>query len=151
MFIIFGTRNREKTVASGEFYCPHCNTSRDYNTKAVAQYFALFFIPIIKLKEYGRFVECQHCHNKYKESILNYKAPSPIEQVADIVRRDLDSGTPIEMARQKLANQGVDKQLAEQALQTAVGKGHYVCDTCHLTYRKTVKKCSNCGGELRLS
>lgn len=151
MFIIFGTSNRTKTVGSGSFYCPQCDDSRTYEKKAVNQYFALFFIPLIKIKELQSYVECQHCHNTYSEAVFNYKAPSPMDRVVDIVRRDLDSGTPIEMARQKLANQGVDTAVAEQALQTAVGKGHYVCPNCNLTYRKTIKQCSSCGGNLQLS
>lgn len=151
MIIIFGTRTREKTVASGSFYCPNCNDSRPYEEKEVAQYFALFFIPIFKIEELGRFIQCQKCKKQFNDTVLSYKPPSPMDRLVEIVRHDLDAGTPIEMARQKLANQQVDPKIAEQALKTAVGTGHYVCPSCNYTYRKTVKQCTNCGRPLHLS
>ena len=151
MIIIFGTRTRKKTVESGDFYCPNCNDSRPYEKKEIAQYFALFFIPLFKMEDLGHYIECQKCKKQFSDAVLNDKPPSPLDQLVEIVRRDLDSGTPIEMARQKLANRNVEPKIAEQALKTAIGTGHYICPNCTYTYRKTVKQCTNCGSQLHLS
>ena len=50
MFIIIGTRGRTTELSSGQFYCPTCDATRPYKRKRAATYFALFFIPLFRIR-----------------------------------------------------------------------------------------------------
>lgn len=69
--IIYGYRNRETDVATGEFYCSHCRTRRAFKHKRMDRYFTLFFIPLFRLGRLGEYVECQTCFTTYKPDVLN--------------------------------------------------------------------------------
>ena len=66
MFIIFGTRTREKVTGARQFYCSKCGTKRDGKQKRLGKWFTLFFIPIFQYEKLGEFVECDVCHRAYK-------------------------------------------------------------------------------------
>lgn len=72
MFILFGTRGVTTTPEEGQFYCPSCQTKREYGLKRVRRFFTLFFIPLIPLDKLGEYVECKHCKNTYNPSVLGY-------------------------------------------------------------------------------
>lgn len=42
--IIYGYRNRNVVVGTGQFHCPKCDAHRVYNHVNVVRYFTLFFI-----------------------------------------------------------------------------------------------------------
>jgi hypothetical protein len=63
-------------------------------------------------------------------------------------RADLDSGTPIEFARQKLINTGLKLDLVDQTIGSAAGPDRNRCPKCSLTYRSTVKRCAQDGSGL---
>jgi len=69
--IIYGYRNRESDVATGEFYCSRCQTRRAFKHKRMDRYFTLFFIPLFRLGRLGEYVECQTCFTTYKPDVLN--------------------------------------------------------------------------------
>jgi hypothetical protein len=68
--IIYGHRNREIQVASGQFHCPKCDAQRPYVHKRIARYFTLFFIPLFKFRTLGEYVECQVCRRAFKPAVL---------------------------------------------------------------------------------
>ena len=72
--IIYGHRTRETDVATGEFYCPRCQTQCTFKQKRVDRYFTLFFIPLFRLGHLGDYVECQTCLTTYKTDVLNLPA-----------------------------------------------------------------------------
>ena len=72
MIIILGIKVREIERSSGEFYCPHCHTSRPYKLKRYAKYFTLFFIPLFQLKNLGEQVECQKCFMSFNLKVLEH-------------------------------------------------------------------------------
>lgn len=72
MIIILGTKVREITRSSGEFFCPHCHTPRPYKLKRYAKYFTLFFIPLFQIKNLGEKIECQKCFMSFKPTILEH-------------------------------------------------------------------------------
>lgn len=72
MIIILGIKVRETERSSGEFYCPHCHTSRPYKLKRYAKYFTLFFIPLFQIKNLGEQVECQKCFMSFKPKVLEH-------------------------------------------------------------------------------
>lgn len=82
--IIWGSKSREVTESEGSFFCPECRKQEaPYQIKRADQYFTLYFIPIFKKKELGRFVECKFCKNKFKEEVLNYRPSSAYSSAAD--------------------------------------------------------------------
>src|SRR5450432_1105097 len=123
--IIFGTKGRTTEVGSGEFMCPRCQTRRPYIRKKAARYFTLYFIPLIRIKDLGEFVECQVCKGAYDVNVVGAAGPSNSEQAVKSVRSGLESGTPIHIMRKKLANSGVSETAAKKMVDLAVGTSGY--------------------------
>lgn len=69
--LIYGHRSHETVVAIGEFYCPHCQTQRNFKHKRVDRYLTLFFISTIRLGRLGEYVECQTCFKTFEPSVLS--------------------------------------------------------------------------------
>jgi tellurite resistance protein len=70
--IFFGTRGITTTPERGTFYCPRCDSPRNYNFKRVRRFFTLYFIPVIPLDKLGEYVECSACQGTYSPEILTY-------------------------------------------------------------------------------
>ncbi|GAP61722.1 hypothetical protein ARMA_0145 [Ardenticatena maritima] len=71
-FILFGTRGVTTTKASGDFFCPACESRQPYKHQIVRRYFTLYFIPLLPLETLGEYIECQTCKGTYKLNVLNY-------------------------------------------------------------------------------
>lgn len=74
--IIFGTKSTRKTLDSGTFGCPQCQSTRDFLKRRAKKWFHLYFIPLIPLKEYPPYVECNSCKATFVEGVLNQNADS---------------------------------------------------------------------------
>ena len=147
--IIIGVKDRARTVDHGTFTCPHCQSTRPFEKKRSKLYFSLFFVPILPLKELGEFIECQHCMTRYSVDILTRPHPSSaIKHRIPAVKADLESGTPLEMARQKLINEGYAPGFAGDLVEEAVGDHRQHCPDCRLTYSANNTFCAVCGGRL---
>ncbi|HSD84838.1 MAG TPA: zinc-ribbon domain-containing protein [Anaerolineae bacterium] len=153
MIVIFGNKVRYKTISTGQFSCPQCRTQRTYELRQARNWFALYFIPIIPLNTIGEFVTCLTCGTQFAQEVLSMPMPSntPLDRLAREARGDLDSGTPIEMARQKLINTGLNRDLVEQVIRQAAGPDRKHCPVDHLTYRTTIQRCAQCGAWLENS
>ena len=150
MIIIFGSKVRYKTLSTGQFYCPQCKAQRAYELRQARNWFALYFIPIIPLNTIGEFVTCLTCGTQFAQEVLSMPLPShtPLDRMAREAQTDLDSGTPIEMARQKLINTGLSRDLVDQVVAQAAGTDRKQCPADRLTYRSTVQRCAQCGAPL---
>ena len=79
LLILFGTQDRRKVVADGQFICPKCGVERDYEVISIKEWFTLFFIPILPTaNNEGReeFVECKTCKKAYDTDVLVKPADS---------------------------------------------------------------------------
>ncbi len=148
--IIFGSRVREKEIASGQFNCPNCKATRPYIQKQIGKYFALYFIPLFKTSDLGDFVECQVCHQKYKPEVLTYKEPSQADRMMASIKTELDSGLPLHMARQKLIDANVNPETALKVVNAAAGDHPVTCPKCGFIYKNTIRSCTNCGTKLQM-
>ena len=150
MIIIFGNKVRYKTVGIGQFYCPQCKMQRDYELHQARNWFAMYFIPVFPLNQIGEFVTCQTCRTDFQQDVLSMPIPpnTPLDRFAREAQADLDGGTPIEMARQKLINTGLSRDLVEHVIAQAAGPDRKHCPDDHLTYRSTVQRCAQCGALL---
>ena len=73
LLILFGTKDRRKVVANGQFICPRCGVERDYEVISIREWFTLFFIPILPTannEEREDFVECRNCKKAYDTGVL---------------------------------------------------------------------------------
>ena len=155
MIVIFGTRGREVEVGTGTFNCPRCQAERGYVRKRAGTYFTLFFIPIFRVKDHGELIECQTCHQKYQVSVLDQRgAPSSVIPEMDRLRasilRDLQAGMPLQMARQKLVNEGIHENSAEHTVTLAAGSDVRECPACGLSYVSSIERCTSCGAALTM-
>ena len=73
LLILYGTKDRRKVVANGQFICPRCGVERDYEVISIKEWVTLFFVPILPTannEEREDFVECGTCKTKYDTDVL---------------------------------------------------------------------------------
>lgn len=146
--IIFGTKARTKTIDSGTFFCPRCQTTRHYELKKAKNYFALYFIPIIPMNDLGEFVECQTCRTTFDAQVLTMpqaekpKRGQTLAEMLNTIKPQLENGLPIEYLLRDLTGAGLDRDVALTTMDAAIGKERRVCPTCGLTYAAAVSNCS---------
>lgn len=145
--IIFGSRPRLKTIGSGTFYCPRCQTTRQYELKQGKNYFTLYFIPLIPIGDLGEFVECQTCHMTFQSEVLKLKAPLLKQDLAGMlntVKSTLEGGKPVEYLLRELVSAGLDRDIALGAVKAAIGEKRNECPKCGLSYAANVTNCTEC-------
>jgi zinc-ribbon family len=143
--IIFGTRRRYKTIGDGQFFCPHCQTTRDYERKQGKNYFALYFIPLIPMGDAGEFIECQTCHRSYAPEVLKFKPSMPnsadTAKMLNTVKTRLDKGYSVEYVVRDLTADGLDRDIANNIVNMAIGAARKTCPKCGLMYAASVAMC----------
>ena len=158
--IIFGTRVRQKTIGQGEFFCPHCQSMCGYEHKSARQFFTLYFIPVIPIKQLGEFITCENCGGTFKaEARFLRSSPTAaagqknrVEDLAALMnsmKAKLEKGVSIDYLVRDLTSAGLNYDMARQTVENAAGEGRRVCETCGLTYAASASTCTECGGALR--
>jgi hypothetical protein len=145
--IIFGTKAKYRAVGSGQFFCPHCQKTRQYEHKRAKTYFAVYFIPIFPISDGGEFVECQTCRMTYNTEVLNFKTSPPQPDVArmlNTVKMRLEKAQPVEYIVSDLTQEGLDRDIANNVINMAIGQNRAVCPQCELTYASSITTCPNC-------
>ncbi len=145
--IIFGTRNRFKTVGSGEFYCPHCQAQRSYERKQAKRYFALYFVPLIPMGDLGEIVECQTCHTTFNADVLAMKAPTQQISAVELlnsVKSRLMGGDPVEYVIRDMTSAGIEREIATNLISSTIGEERRQCEHCNLSYAPTISRCQEC-------
>lgn len=66
MLLIWGTKVRRKVKDSGNFECPFCSETQEYEIISLRKYFTVFFIPVIPLKRLGTYWECSNCESAWR-------------------------------------------------------------------------------------
>jgi len=146
--IIWGTRGREIKKGTGLFHCPQCDSERDYTKFRVSTYFTLYFIPLFPIRTHGEYVQCGGCKGQFKPEVLEYEPPSQSDRLLHTIRTDLENGTPLEMARTKLVNQGAAPDVAARMITAAAGDKTARCAACNLSFVTGIDRCSACGEAL---
>ncbi len=122
---------------------------REYTRKHARQYFALYFIPLIPLGKGTEYVQCNTCGTQFEPAVLGYQPPSPDDLRLQSLKAELRGGTPLQMARQKLVNAGVDPAQARDLVLRACSVSYRECPNDKLTYHESIDRCSVCGASLR--
>lgn len=146
--IIWGSTGKEKEVSRGHFFCPQCEQERAYKLIRVARYFTLYFIPLFETENLGEFVKCVYCNQGYKPEVLDYRPPTDYEKLIMVVKAEIETGSPLQFARQKLIGAGGDAAEIDKSIAAIVAKGARHCDNCRLTYLPGIRCCTNCGAAL---
>jgi hypothetical protein len=146
--IIWGSTGREVKVASGAFHCPQCRSQQNYDHLRVSRYFTLYFIPLFPMETLGEFVRCTSCSQAYQPAVLDFEPPTEIQLLVDSTDADLQSGTPVQMARRKLLNAGLAEKTADEVIAACTADGQRNCKKCDLAFASSVRRCSGCGQSL---
>lgn len=148
--IIFGTRQRVTDVDSGTFYCPNCSVERGderrYERKKIRNYFSLYFVPLVPLGSGKDYIECQNCGMAFEPDVLDYKFKPkrrvlPLAQQLNMLQKRLEDGYPVEYAVADLTAAGLERELALENVNRAIGEGRRQCPECGLTYAPSVERC----------
>jgi uncharacterized protein (UPF0212 family) len=145
--IVFGTRPRYKVVDTGQFNCPHCGKPREYQHKHGRNYFTVYFIPIFPIGEAHEFIECTTCGRSYAQDVLKFKPSKPQPDVARLlndVRTRLERGYSLEYVIADLTSGGLDRDVAHNVVNMAIGESRKTCPQCELTYAASVTMCPDC-------
>lgn len=145
--IIFGTKPRMKTIGTGSFYCPKCQTTRQYDHKRGKNYFTLYFVPLFPIGDLGEFVECQTCHMTFQLDVLKLKPPPSKRDLAAMlnsVKSTLENGQPVEYVLRDLVSAGLERDIALSTVKSAIGTARRQCSNCGLSYASNVNGCSEC-------
>jgi hypothetical protein len=68
--IIWGSKARQKQIATGTFFCPSCRVTSPYSHIRWARYFTLYFIPLFPTQTLAETVKCNACAGEFKPTIL---------------------------------------------------------------------------------
>ena len=92
---LLGPGTRTRRLGSGTFRCPRERSSRRYELKAVRRWAYLKRVPILRLGEVGRYVECRSCGSTFDHGVLAHPTDAPVEDVLTrILRRAAGSLLP---------------------------------------------------------
>jgi len=159
MIVFFGTKVRHQKLGEGEFHCPKCQARRQYHHKRARQYFTLYFIPLIPLRQLGEYVECQTCKTAFEPAVLNRPAqaaapsrPAVSQDLAALLNSAhtrLQKGYPVDYMVRDLTAAGLDLDIARQTVDNVIGPGRAHCDRCGLSYASGLGTCAVCGGALQ--
>lgn len=147
MIIFFGTKVRKKTLGSGQFYCPRCQTTRPYLRQQGTRYFTIYFIPILPMGDIGEFVECGVCGGMFEPSVLDMKLknkPTTLAEMLNTLAARLEHGIPVEYMIRDLTAAGLELETARKAIDSAIGTARHYFPACSLTYAASVQTCREC-------
>ena len=106
--IIFGTKSTRKKLDQGTFDCPQCRGQASFTKKRAKQWFHLYFIPLIPLKEFPPYVECHSCYATFVEGVLNASADS------EKIRAEFETATMIILTRMAWADGVIEPEEKEE-------------------------------------
>ncbi|MBX3421234.1 MAG: zinc ribbon domain-containing protein [Pirellulaceae bacterium] len=73
--IVIGTWDWPKTIETGIFYCPACDSQQNYRRRRVRPFLTLYFIPVIPIGRRQEQVQCRKCKSQFETSILGDSVP----------------------------------------------------------------------------
>ncbi len=80
-FIVWGFRARFKRGEPVVFFCPKEGGDRQGHHGVARRWFTLFWIPLIPLKVLSEYVECETCHTRYNQDVLQRPTTANLSEV----------------------------------------------------------------------
>lgn len=151
--LIWGSKGKTKIAGKGTFMCPTCNSLQQYKHHVAGKYFTLYFIPIVKTKTLGEYIECQSCFMTYKPEVLDYgrgiaQAHKEINELVGMIKDKLESAIPLQYMLQALKEEGIPDREAGRLLIEATQNRMKRCPECTATYIASIIFCPACGVRL---
>jgi len=69
--IIWGSKAKQKHVASGSFFCPQCRADSSYSHIRLSRYFTLYFVPLFPMETLGEAIRCARCAVDFGMGVLS--------------------------------------------------------------------------------
>jgi tellurite resistance protein len=115
-FLIWGFRNRYKTVGEGTFFCPRCGADRPYLQRVGRRWFTLFFIPIAPVGgARNEHVQCGVCKQAFNPAVL--QRPTSVQLSAQLI--DAVRGSAVHILRAGSTEQPAARECAVTEVQRA--------------------------------
>jgi hypothetical protein len=114
--VILGSIEKQRQISEGHFFCQKCNNISPYKRQRASSYFALFLIPLIKIKTLAEYVECQVCKSYYGPKILEPGSQQMLKMEA-ISKCSLQRGTSLDEVKVQLIDAGADEEVAERIIE----------------------------------
>ena len=143
--IIWGSMGRETPVSTGRFHCPQCNGQESYDHVRIQRFFTLYFIPLFPMATLGEFVRCVGCKMAFKPEVLDLAPPNEMQRLVDSIDADLQSGTPVQMARSQAPQQRPRREDGRRRHRRLHLRRPQELRKCSLDYANTVRRFANCG------
>jgi hypothetical protein len=80
-FIVWGFRARFKRGEPVVFFCPKEGGDRQGHHGVARKWFTLFWIPLIPLKVLDEYVECDTCHTRFSQGVLQRPTTANLSEV----------------------------------------------------------------------
>ena len=81
--LIFGSHVRSRTTGVGEFTCPVCRSSQQYQRFVHQRWFTVYFLPLIPLGSSREQIACQGCLSRFEPASLSgEQGPQTVLDVA---------------------------------------------------------------------
>lgn len=74
--IVIGTMDWPKTLETGQFFCPACESVQAFRRRVSRPFLTVYFIPIIPIGGLQEYVECQQCKTAFEPAIVGDSTPS---------------------------------------------------------------------------
>jgi len=112
--IILGSKVREKVSSEGQFFCPTCDVTREYQRKQPARRFSFFF----RIQNLGERFECRVCGSVFEPEVLELENQRML-QLDAIARQALLAGATRTNIRAKLLASGAKEQEVDTIIRIA--------------------------------
>ena len=112
--IILGSKVKEKELSQGQFFCPTCDVTREYQLKQSSNRFSFFF----RIQNLGERFECQVCGSVFAPEVLELENQRMM-QLDATARQAMLAGATRRYIREKLIASGAKEQEVDTIIRIA--------------------------------
>ena len=146
--LLLGSRGREVSAGTGEFYCPACGDMRPYKRKRIGRYFTVYFIPVFQIEKLAEWLQCEVCQKVFPIEVLQHAPPPNPQRILEEVKKDLTAGMSVQQTQIKLRNSGLRPDLMYKVIEVVIGDQRVTCPNCKYEFLAGATFCGNCGTKL---
>jgi rubredoxin len=111
---ILGSKVKEKELPEGQFFCPTCDVTREYQLKQSTNRFNFFF----RIQNLGERFECRVCGSVFEPEVLELENQRMMKLDA-MARQALLTGATRRCIREKLIASGAKEQEVDTIIRIA--------------------------------
>jgi len=111
---ILDSKVKEKELSQGQFFCPTCDVTREYQLKQSTNRFNFFF----RIQNLGERFECQVCGNVFEPEVLRPENQRMMQLEAS-TRQALLAGASAADIRPKLIASGAKEEEVDTIIRMA--------------------------------